>query len=134
MSKGKRIFREQKSIFGGINDHPCAVWYVCGIDLYKIWNLKVDKLQIEKGQKQEGHSKSVKTDSNIEQGVGIRMEQINITCTDNDRTQMADILAKTDKMMKVAFVGTNITLTLNRTDVNKPYVGSAQGLEFVAYE
>lgn len=62
------------------------------------------------------------------------MEQINITCTDNDRTQMADILAKTDKMMKVAFVGTNITLTLNRTDVNKPYVGSAQGLEFVAYE
>lgn len=47
---------------------------------------------------------------------------------------MADILAKTDKMLKVAFVGTDITLTLNRTDVNKPYVGSAQGLEFVAYE
>jgi hypothetical protein len=62
------------------------------------------------------------------------MEQINITCTDNDRTHMADILVKTDKHLKVALSGTNITLSLNRTDTNKPYVGSAQGLEFVAYE
>jgi hypothetical protein len=62
------------------------------------------------------------------------MEQINITCTDTNKTQMADILVKTDKMLKVAFVGTNVTLTLNRIDTNRPYVGSAQGLEFVAYE
>jgi len=47
---------------------------------------------------------------------------------------MADILVKTDKHLKVALSGTNITLILNRTDTNKPYVGSAQGLEFVAYE
>ena len=58
------------------------------------------------------------------------MDQVEITCTENGKTKMADILSKNDKYMKVVFEETTITLELFRTDVNRPYVGHKSGLEF----
>ena len=58
------------------------------------------------------------------------MDQVEITCTENGKTKMADILSKNDKYMKVVFEGTTITLELFRADVNKPYIGHKSGLEF----
>ena len=58
------------------------------------------------------------------------MDQVEITCTENGKTKMAEILSKNDKYMKVVFEETTITLELFRTDVNRPYVGHKSGLEF----
>jgi hypothetical protein len=58
------------------------------------------------------------------------MEKVVIRCIDNGKTQTADILSKTDKHMKVVFDGTNTSLELHRTDLNKPYMGRFAGLEF----
>ena len=58
------------------------------------------------------------------------MDSIEIYCTDNGKTKIAEVLSKNDKYMKVVFEGTTITLELFRTDVNRPYVGHKSGLEF----
>ena len=58
------------------------------------------------------------------------MDSIEILCTDNNKTKIAEVLSKSDKYMKVVFEGTTITLELYRTDVNKPYIGHKSGLEF----
>ena len=58
------------------------------------------------------------------------MDIINITCTDNGKVKEAEILARSDKYLKVVFVGTQITIELVRNDVNRPYIGKKSGLEF----
>ena len=58
------------------------------------------------------------------------MENIEILCTDNNKTKIAEVLSKNDKYIKVVFEGTTITLELFRSDVNKPYTGHKSGLEF----
>ena len=58
------------------------------------------------------------------------MDQVEIYCSDNGKTKIAEILSKNDKYMKVVFEGTTITLELFRSDVNKPYIGNKSGLEF----
>ena len=58
------------------------------------------------------------------------MDSIEIYCTDNGKTKIAEVLSKNDKYMKVVFEGTTITLELFRSDVNKPYTGKKSGLEF----
>jgi len=58
------------------------------------------------------------------------MEQIEIICIDNGKAKTADVLSRTDKYMKVAVEGTTMTIELQRTDLNKPYVGTKAGLEF----
>ncbi len=58
------------------------------------------------------------------------METIKITCTNNGKTKMAEVLAKNDKFVKVVLEGTQITIELHRKDVNKAYVGHTAGLEF----
>ena len=58
------------------------------------------------------------------------MENIEIYCTDNGKTKMAEVLSKTDKYMKVVFEVTTITLEMFRSDVNKPYTGNKSGLDF----
>ena len=58
------------------------------------------------------------------------MDIINITCTDNGKVKEAEILARSDKYLKVVFVGTQITIEMHRQDVNKPYIGHTVGLEF----
>jgi len=59
------------------------------------------------------------------------MEKITITCTRNNRTKDADVILKTDKHLKVALEGTQITIEMHRDDLNKPYTGHTAGLEFV---
>lgn len=58
------------------------------------------------------------------------MEQIELICIDNGKSKTADVLSRTDRYLKVAVVGTTMTIELHRTDVNKPYVGTKAGLEF----
>jgi hypothetical protein len=60
------------------------------------------------------------------------METIKVTCTDTDKTLDAEILRKGDKSIRVFIKAANITLTLSRTDVRKPYVGNCAGMEFTA--
>lgn len=59
------------------------------------------------------------------------MEEIEIYCVDNEKTKTVEVLSKSDKYMKVVFVGTNMTLELIRKDVNRAYVGRKAGLEFM---
>jgi hypothetical protein len=42
----------------------------------------------------------------------------------------ADVLSRTDKYLKVVIAGTTMTIELNRSDLNRPYVGTKAGLEF----
>ena len=58
------------------------------------------------------------------------METITITCTNNGKTKPAEVLTKNDKYMKVVLIGTQITLELQRRDLNKSYIGYTAGLEF----
>ncbi len=58
------------------------------------------------------------------------MEKIQIKCTNNGKTKIAEVLNSNDKYMKVVLEGTQITLELFRQDVNKSYKGHAVGLEF----
>ena len=62
------------------------------------------------------------------------MDIINITCIDNGKVKEAEVLARSDKYLKVVFVGTQITIELGRNDVNKPYIGNKSGLEFTWHE
>ena len=59
------------------------------------------------------------------------METVEIHCIDNGKTKTAEILSQTDKYMKVDFEGTTMTLELVRKDLNKPYIGTKAGLEFI---
>ena len=58
------------------------------------------------------------------------MEEIEITCTNNGKTKLADILQQDDKYMKVVIKGTQIGIEMFRKDVNIPYIGHTAGLEF----
>ena len=58
------------------------------------------------------------------------MDQVEITCTENGKSKMADVLSRNDKYLKVAVEGTQIAIELFRKDVNKPYIGHTAGLEF----
>ena len=58
------------------------------------------------------------------------MEKIKITCTNNSKTKTADVLFHSDKHLKVALEGTQITIEMHRQDLNKPYIGHSVGLEF----
>ena len=42
------------------------------------------------------------------------MEKIEITCTNNDKTKTADVLFHSDKHLKVALEGTQITVILKK--------------------
>lgn len=58
------------------------------------------------------------------------LETCLISCSETQKSQKADILKKTDKMIRVAIQGTSITFNLTRSDTRRPYVGSLHGLEF----
>ena len=58
------------------------------------------------------------------------METIKITCTNNGKTKMAEVLNQNDKYIKVVLEGTQISIELFRDTVNKPYTGHTAGLEF----
>lgn len=58
------------------------------------------------------------------------MDTCKVINTNNGRTVIGDILQRSDKRIRVALQGTNMTLTMTRDDVRRPYVGNAAGLEF----
>ena len=58
------------------------------------------------------------------------MDKIEITCTNNGRTKIADVLSYNDKFLKAVVEGTQIAIDMHRDDVNKPYIGHTAGLEF----
>ena len=58
------------------------------------------------------------------------MEKIEITCTNNGRTKIADVLSYNDKFLNAVVEGTQIAIDMHREDVNKPYIGHTAGLEF----
>lgn len=58
------------------------------------------------------------------------MEKCKVTNLANGKTVDADIIQRSDKRLRVALSGTNITLNLTREDVRKPYIGKTNGLEF----
>ena len=61
-----------------------------------------------------------------------KFNQVEVTCTDNDKVVRADVLQKNEKTLKVALVGSNMAILLTRKDTNKPYVGNFKNLEFVS--
>lgn len=61
-----------------------------------------------------------------------KFKQTKVTCTDNDKEVIADILQQNDKLLKIALVGSNIAIMLKREDLKKPYVGNFKNLEFVS--
>ena len=58
------------------------------------------------------------------------METIEVTCTNNGKTKMAEVLNQNDKYIKVVLEGTQISIEMFRDTVNKPYKGHTAGLEF----
>jgi hypothetical protein len=53
-----------------------------------------------------------------------------VNCSETGKTVSADILKKSDKVIRVALHNTDIVLNLTRSDTRRPYVGSRSGLEF----
>jgi hypothetical protein len=58
------------------------------------------------------------------------MNKCKVTNLNNGKTVEADVLQRSDKRLRVALTGTNITINLTREDVRKPFIGRANGLEF----
>ena len=58
------------------------------------------------------------------------MNTCKVTNPSNGRTVEADVLQRSDKRLRVALAGTNITINLTREDVRRPYIGKTNGLEF----
>ena len=58
------------------------------------------------------------------------MEKIELVCTNNNKSNTADVLQKNDKYMKVALEGTQIVIELFRDNLNTSYKGHTAGLEF----
>ena len=61
-----------------------------------------------------------------------KFDQVEVTCTDNDKVAIADVLQRTDKLLKIAFVGSTMSILLKREDIKKPYVGNFKNLEFIS--
>ena len=59
------------------------------------------------------------------------MSKTIVKCIDTNKEVGADILSRSDKVLKVALDGTTLALTLyKRTAGDKLYVGNSSGLEF----
>lgn len=61
-----------------------------------------------------------------------KFNQVEVTCTDNDKIVKADVLQMNEKMLKVALVGSTVAILLTRKDTNKQYVGNFKNLEFTS--
>jgi hypothetical protein len=58
------------------------------------------------------------------------MRQVSVSCSQTAKVAQADVLEESTKRLKVAIVGTNITLQLFRDTGSGLYVGNFAGLEF----
>lgn len=77
-----------------------------------------------------GHA-SIELNDNKELDMA-KFNQTLVTCSQNGKAVLGDILQKTDKALKVALVGTNLTINLQKDLHKKLYIGNAAGLEFTS--
>lgn len=61
------------------------------------------------------------------------MDKVSLYCIDTEKDRPAEVLERSQKRLKVVLVGTTIAVTLHRTDIRKPYVGTAAGMEFETF-
>jgi hypothetical protein len=61
------------------------------------------------------------------------MRQCSVYCITTQRDAMADVLEESSKRLKVALVGTSITIILTRSDTRRPYVGRVGSMEFETF-
>ena len=61
------------------------------------------------------------------------MEKCSVYCINTEKDAVADILERTEKRLKVAMSGTDMTIILTRQDPRQPYVGFMGGLEFETF-
>ena len=61
------------------------------------------------------------------------MDQCSIYCVNTKSEQIADVLERNDKRLKVAFEGTNITLVLTREDTRRPFAGVMHSMTFETF-
>lgn len=61
------------------------------------------------------------------------MDQCSVYCVNTNNDAVADILERNDKRIKVAMVGSDLTITLTREDKRSPYIGYLGGLEFETF-
>jgi hypothetical protein len=61
------------------------------------------------------------------------MEQCSVYCINTEKDAVADILERTEKRLKVAMSGTDMTIILTRQDTRQPYIGFLGGLEFETF-
>ena len=61
------------------------------------------------------------------------MHQCSVYCVNTETDATADILERSDKRIKVALVGTDLTITLTRLDNRSPYVGHMGSMEFETF-
>lgn len=61
------------------------------------------------------------------------MDRTEVTCTDTDTTVGADILSKSDRVLKVVADGSTMSITLyKKTPTSTLYIGSVAGMEFTS--
>lgn len=61
------------------------------------------------------------------------MRKCNVYCVNTETDSLADILEESEYRLKVAIVGTDITITMRRDRTNRPYVGRVGGMEFETF-
>lgn len=61
------------------------------------------------------------------------MEKISVYCVNTEKDLIAEVLERSDKHLKVVFVDTTLTLTLERKDTRFPYIGFKAGMEFESF-
>lgn len=61
------------------------------------------------------------------------MRQCNVYCVNTEKDALADILEETDKRLKVALVGTQLTLVMTRSVTVHPYTCTEHGMEFETF-
>lgn len=63
----------------------------------------------------------------------MKIKQCTVYCINTQADAVADVLEESTKRMKVALVGTDITLVLTRSDARRPYVGRLGNMEFETF-
>ena len=61
------------------------------------------------------------------------MKQCTVYCVNTEKDAVADIMEQSTKRLKVALVGTNITITLTRQDTRRPFIGRTGNMEFETF-
>ena len=61
------------------------------------------------------------------------MEEVTITNTEHGKDALAEVMQRSDKILRVAIKGTTVIIHMTRSDTRRPYVGNLNGMEFTSY-